>query len=164
MESVLGGERFGRYSFIGLPAKTLIRATGNKTEVVHNGEVIETHEGNPLEFIESYQQRFKVALLPGMPRFAGGLAGYFGYDTIRYIEPELGPNDKPFPRGSDGTPDILLLQIDELVIVDNLAGRSYLIVYAEPNLPDSYIKAKRRLNHLHERYRTPVLTAYEYDS
>src|SRR5690606_25434140 len=118
LESVVGGERFGRYSFIGLPAKTVIRARGTRTEVVHTGEVVETHEGDPLAFIEDYQRRFKVALRPGMPRFAGGFAGYFGYDTVRHMEPRLGPATKPFPAGQeDGTPDIMLLQIDELVIV-----------------------------------------------
>jgi len=74
LESVVGGERFGRYSFIGLPARTLVRNTGRVTEVVKNGEVIETVQGNPLEFIGQYQARFKVALRPGMPRFCGGLA------------------------------------------------------------------------------------------
>ena len=78
LESVVGGERFGRYSFIGLPARTLLRATGFKTEVVTDGQVVETHAGNPLDFIADYQARFKVALRPGMPRFCGGLAGYFG--------------------------------------------------------------------------------------
>eukprot|EP01030_Chromulinospumella_sphaerica_P012296 gene12296-12085_t len=73
LESVVGGERFGRYSFIGLPATTVLRTFGHRTEIVKNGTVIETHEGNPLDFIESYQQRFKVALRPGMPRFCGGL-------------------------------------------------------------------------------------------
>lgn len=164
MESVLGGERFGRYSFIGLPAHTFIRSTGQKTEVVHNGEVIETHLGNPLEFIEAYQARFKVALLPGMPRFAGGLAGYFGYDTVRHIEPSLGANNKPFPPGADGTPNIMLLQIDELVIIDNLAGRTYLIVYADPDQAESYSKAQRRLRHLRERLRAPVVIPYAYAS
>ncbi|MEG2902541.1 MAG: anthranilate synthase component I, partial [Massilia sp.] len=86
LESVVGGERFGRYSFIGLPAHTLLRTTGNLTEIVKNGEVIESHEGNPLDFIEQFQARFKVALRPGLPRFCGGLAGYFGYDTVRHIE------------------------------------------------------------------------------
>ena len=89
LESVVGGERFGRYSFIGLPARTLLRASGFRTEVVTDGAVVETHEGNPLDFIADYQQRFKVALRPGLPRFCGGLAGYFGYDTVRYIEPKL---------------------------------------------------------------------------
>src|SRR5215203_4483581 len=94
LESVVGGERFGRYSFIGLPAKTLLRATGFKTEVVTDGKVVETASGNPLDFIADYQKRFKVALRPGMPRFCGGLAGYFGYDAVRFIEPKLAKTEK----------------------------------------------------------------------
>jgi len=165
MESVVGGERFGRYSFIGLPAKTLIRATGTTTEVVTRGQVVETHEGDPLAFIEAFQQRFRVALRPGMPRFAGGLAGYFGYDTVRHIEPRLGPCVKPRPAGQQpGTPDIMLLQIDELVIVDNLAGRTYLIVYADPQQPEAYALARRRLKSLREKLRTPVVIPYAYAS
>ncbi|MDY0308482.1 MAG: anthranilate synthase component I [Castellaniella sp.] len=165
MESVVGGERFGRYSFIGLPAKTLIRATGTTTEVVTRGQVVETHEGDPLAFIESFQKRFRVALRPGMPRFAGGLAGYFGYDTVRHIEPRLGPCVKPRPAGQQpGTPDIMLLQIDELVIVDNLAGRTYLIVYADPQQPEAYSLARRRLKALREKLRTPVVIPYAYAS
>ena len=94
LESVVGGERFGRYSFIGLPARTVLKSEGFKTEVLRDGAVVETHEGNPLDFIEAYQQRFKVALRPGMPRFCGGLAGYFGYDAVRYIEPKLAQTHK----------------------------------------------------------------------
>ncbi|WP_353170742.1 anthranilate synthase component I [Paracandidimonas soli] len=165
LESVVGGERFGRYSFIGLPAKTIIRATGDTTEVVHKGQVIETHKGDPLQFIADYQDRFKIAIRPGMPRFAGGLAGYFGYDTVRCIEPRLGPAVKPFPAGQDeGTPDILLLHVDELVIIDNLAGRTYLVVYADPALPESYVQAKRRLKQLREKLRMPVSIPYAYAS
>ena len=93
LESVVGGERFGRYSFIGLPARTLLRASGfgadARTEVVTDGQVVETAAGNPLDFIAEYQKRFKVALRPGLPRFCGGLAGYFGYDAVRYIEKGL---------------------------------------------------------------------------
>lgn len=165
LESVVGGERFGRYSFIGLPATTLLRSTGTTTEVVHLGRVIETHEGNPLDFIEAYQQRFKVALRPGMPRFAGGLAGYFGYDAVRHIEPRLGPALKP-QAGDSGQaiPEIMLLQVDELVIVDNLAGRTYLLVYADPARPESYARAKRRLKELREKLRTPVVIPYAYAS
>ena len=89
LESVMGGERFGRYSFIGLPAHTLMRSYGMRTEVVKNGVVVETVEGNPLDFIAEFQSRFKVALRPGLPRFCGGLAGYFGYDAVRYVEKRL---------------------------------------------------------------------------
>jgi len=165
LESVVGGERFGRYSFIGLPSRTVIRAHGRLTEVLRDGKVVETHEGDPLAFIEQYQARFKVALRPGMPRFAGGLAGYFGYDTVRHIEPRLGPAVKPFPAGMDqGTPDIMLLHVDELVIVDNLAGRTYLVVYADPAQPEAYARAQQRLQELRARLRKPVDIPYSHAS
>ena len=98
--------------------------------------------GNPLDFIAEYQKRFKVALRPGMPRFCGGLAGYFGYDAVRYIEPKLAATHK---SGGIDTPDILLLQCEELAVIDNLSGRLYLIVYANPAEPEAFSKAKRRL-------------------
>jgi anthranilate synthase component 1 len=153
LESVVGGERFGRYSFIGLPARTLLRATGFTTEVVTDGEVVETHEGNPLDFIAEYQKRFKVALRPGMPRFCGGLAGYFGYDTVRYIEPKLAKVHKP---GGIDTPDILLLQTEELAVIDNLSGRLYLIVYADPSQPEAFFKGKKRLAELTDKLKYSV--------
>ncbi len=153
LESVVGGERFGRYSFIGLPARTLLRARGFTTEVVTAGEVVERHEGNPLDFIAGYQSRFKVALSPGMPRFCGGLAGYFGYDAVRYIEPKLAQTWK---SGGIDTPDILLLQCEELAVIDNLSGRLYLIVYADPAQPEAYFKARKRLSELADRLKYSV--------
>ena len=157
LESVVGGERFGRYSFIGLPARTLLRATGFKTEVVTDGAVVETVAGNPLDFIADYQKRFKVALRPGMPRFCGGLAGYFGYDAVRFIEPKLAKTEKSGGRPDPiGTPDILLLQCEELAVIDNLSGRLYLIVYADPGEPESFFKAKRRLAELADKLRYSV--------
>jgi anthranilate synthase component I len=153
LESVVGGERFGRYSFIGLPARTLLRASGFKTEVVTDGEVVETSDGNPLDFIAAYQQRFKVALRPGMPRFCGGLAGYFGYDAVRFIEPKLAKVQK---TGGIDTPDILLLQCEELAVIDNLSGRLYLIVYANPSEAEAYFKAKRRLGDLSDKLKYSV--------
>ncbi len=153
LESVVGGERFGRYSFIGLPARTLLRARGFKTEVLTDGQVVETFEGNPLDFVQAYQQRFKVALRPGMPRFCGGLAGYFGYDAVRYIEPKLAQTWK---SGGIDTPDILLLQCEELAVIDNLSGRLYLIVYADPGKPEAYFNGKRRLGELADKLRYSV--------
>ncbi len=153
LESVVGGERFGRYSFIGLPARTLLRASAFKTEVVTDGAVVETFEGNPLEFIAQYQQRFKVALRPGLPRFCGGLAGYFGYDAVRYIEPRLA---KTWKEGGIATPDILLLQCEELAVIDNLSGRLYLIVYADPGQPEAFFKGKKRLAELVDKLRYSV--------
>ena len=154
LESVVGGERFGRYSFIGLPARTVLRATGFVTEVVTAGVVTERHEGNPLDFIAAYQQRFKVALQSGLPRFCGGLAGYFGYDAVRCIEPKLAHAELP---GGLGTPDILLLQCEELAVIDNLSGRLSLIVYANPQEPDALPRARLRLAELAERLNHSVL-------
>ena len=145
LESVVGGERFGRYSFVGLPARTLVRATGRHVEVVTDGVVVESHETNPLDFIAAYQQRFQAAVPQGLPRFCGGLAGYFGYDTVRHIEPRLARRpDTP----SIGTPDILLLQCEELAVIDNLADRLYLIVYADPAQAGAYDRAVARIAEL----------------
>ena len=157
LESVVGGERFGRYSFIGLPARTLVRASGFGadvvTEVVTDGQVVETSRQNPLDFISDYQKRFKVALRPGLPRFCGGLAGYFGYDAVRYIEKKL---ESSCPPDTLGCPDILLLQCEELAVIDNLSGKLYLIVYANPALPEAYINAKKRLRGLKEQLQYSV--------
>jgi anthranilate synthase component 1 len=153
LESVVGGERFGRYSFIGLPARTLLRATGQVSEIVTDGQVVERVAGNPLDFIAAYQARFKVALRPGLPRFCGGLAGYFGYETVRHIEPRLAGVKKP---GGIGTPDIQLLQTEELAVIDNLSGRLYLIVYADPGQPEAYHRGKRRLAELTDKLRYSV--------
>jgi anthranilate synthase component 1 len=153
LESVVGGERFGRYSFIGLPARTLVRATGMKSEVVTDGQVVEVNEGNPLDFIAAYQARFKPLLPPGLPRFCGGLAGYFGYETVRFIEKKLAGVVKP---GGIGTPDIQLLQTEELAVIDNLSGRLYLIVWANPKTPEAYFSAKRRLAELADKLRYSV--------
>ena len=153
LESVVGGERFGRYSFIGLPAATMMRSSGERTEVVRNGTVIETHHGNPLEFIVEFQARYKVAVRPGMPRFCGGLAGYFGYDTVRYIEKRLADST---PRDDLGLPDIQLLVTEELAVIDNLSGKLYLIVYADPTQPEAFSRARQRLKDLRAMLRRAV--------
>ena len=158
LESVVGGERFGRYSFIGLPARTLLRASGfgddAKTEVVTDGQVVETATGNPLDFIASYQQRFKVALRPGMPRFCGGLAGYFGYDAVRYIEKKL---EASCPPDALGTPDILLLQCEEVAVIDNLSGKLYILIYIDPKQPEAFNRGKLRLRELKDRLAQPAI-------
>lgn len=154
LESVVGGERFGRYSFIGLPATTWLRSHGMRTEVVKNGEVIEVDEGNPLEFIPRYQSRFKVALRPGLPRFCGGLAGYFGYDAVRYIEPKLASS---LQVDDLGLPDIQLLLTEELAVIDNLTGKLYLIVYVDPAQPEAFFRARHRIKALRQLLAKPFV-------
>ncbi|MFJ7567961.1 anthranilate synthase component I [Herminiimonas sp. NPDC097707] len=160
LESVVGGERFGRYSFIGLPANTLMRSFGTRVEVVRNGAIVETFEGNPLDFIAEFQARYKVAILPGMPRFCGGLAGYFGYDTVRHVEKRLAHTT---PKDDLGLPEIQLLLTEELAVIDNLSGKLYLIVYADPTQPEAYANARQRLkdlrNKLHRAVEAPVTSA-----
>ena len=149
LESVLGGERFGRFSFIGLPAKTIIRTVGTPSarvnEVLTDGKVVETNSDNPLDFVDSYFKRFKVAVQPGLPRFCGGLAGYFGYDTVRYIESRLAKHHLPDELG---LPDIQLMLTEELAVIDNVAGKIYFIVYADPSIANGFEKAQDRLKEL----------------
>lgn len=153
LESVVGGERFGRYSFIGLPATTLLRSYGNRIEVVEHGKIIEKYNGNPLDFIAEFQARYKVALTLGLPRFCGGLAGYFGYDAVRCIEPRLANSA---PKDDLQLPDIQLLLTEELAVIDNLSGKLYLIVYANTQQPEAYAKARQRLKDLRTMLRRAV--------
>ncbi len=153
LESVQGGERFGRYSFIGLPAATRIEVRGNIISVISSMESQEIEAGDPLAFVESYLSRFKASPYPGLPRFCGGLAGYFGYDVVRYIESRLAGQAGP---DTLDTPDILLLLSEELAVVDNLSGKLYLIVYADPGVDGAYLAAKQRLKELLSNLRKPV--------
>lgn len=159
LESVQGGERFGRYSIIGLPARSVIRVRRHTVTLETGGQIVETHEtADPLAFIESRLAQFKAAPLPGLPRFSGGLAGYFGYDTIRYIEKRLADGSK---SDTLHTPDILLLLSDELAVVDNLSGSLSLIVYADPMQPDAYQTACQRLQAHAEKLLKPLTPPHE---
>lgn len=154
LESVVGGERFGRYSFIGLPARTVLRVHGHCVSVETDGTPVEQCNcQDPLVFIKAFLNRYRAAPLAGLPRFPGGLAGYFGYDTVRYIEKRLSQTTKP---DSLGTPDILLMLSDALAVVDNLSGRLTLIVYADPMETDAYARAQLRLASLAQALKKPA--------
>jgi len=153
LESVQGGERFGRYSFIGLPADTRITVRGKQVTLTSAAGETAQEVANPLDYIEEYRARFKVAPLSGLPRFTGGLAGYFGYDTVRYIEPRLSKTAK---KDVIGTPDILLMLTEQLAVIDNLSGKLTFIVYADPAHADAYRNALQRLDDLQRALRQPV--------
>ncbi|WP_019571530.1 anthranilate synthase component I [Thioalkalivibrio sp. ALMg3] len=154
-ESVQGGERWGRYSFIGLPARTLVRVHGHDITVETDGAVVEqTTETDPLAWIEAYQARFKAAELPGLPRFTGGLVGYFGFETVRLIEPRLEGPEKP---DALGLPDILLMVSEEVVVYDNLSGRLYLVVHADTTQAGGQAVAAARLDELETRLGEPLV-------
>jgi len=154
LESVHGGEKWGRYSIIGLPCKQVLKVFGNKVIIEENGTIIEQHEcTDPLSFIEEYQARFHVPEIEGLPRFNGGLVGYFSYDTIRYIEPKLAAS---CPEDPLGTPDILLMVSDQLVVFDNLSGKLMLIYHADPGIEDAYPLAQTIIDLLVHRLRNDV--------
>ncbi|WP_027009082.1 anthranilate synthase component I [Conchiformibius kuhniae] len=156
LESVVGGERFGRYSFIGLPCHTYLKVSGTRTEVYEQHQPVETHEGNPLPFISAYHTRFKTPDIPQLPRFTGGLVGYFGYESIYYFEHLAHRLSGSLKNDPLETPDILLMLSQELAVVDNLSGKIYLIVYADPARADGYETARARLEDLREQLRQSV--------
>jgi anthranilate synthase component 1 len=150
-ESVEGGETWGRYSIIGLPAKRTYVFRGHTLEVRDHGEVVQTRElADPLAEIDALRAGFSVPQLPGLPAFTGGLVGYFGFETIGWIEPRLAGGDKPDQLG---TPDALLMLSEEVAVFDNLKGRLYLLVHADPAQPQAYARAVRRLDELVHRLR-----------
>jgi anthranilate synthase component 1 len=153
-ESVHGGEKWGRYSIIGLPCQTLLKVHGHSITIESQGNVVEEAEADdPLEFIEQFQSRYRVAEDEKLPRFTGGLVGYFGYDTIRYIEPKLANCPNP---DLIGNPDIMLLVSDEVVVFDNLSGSMYVIVHADPTNGGSLESAETRISELIAKMNGPA--------
>jgi anthranilate synthase component I len=153
LESVQGGERFGRYSFIGLPAREVLRVHGRDAEVRRDGRVVERATlADPLPWLRAYAARHRAEPVPGLPRLAGGLVGYFGYDCVRYFEPKLA-GARPDPLG---TPDILLMRSDELVVFDNLRATLTLCVHADPDDRADLARARRRLDAIESQLRRPL--------
>lgn len=153
-ESVQGGEKWGRFSIIGLPSQTVVRVTGNQVTVETGEEIVEqvTAE-DPFDFVTEYKSRFNVASLSQDQRFAGGLVGYFAYDTVRYVERTIGESDGNDPLN---TPDILLMVSEEVVVFDNLRGTISIIINVDPSSVDAYKNGQERLNELAARLSQPL--------
>lgn len=163
LESVEGGENWGRYSMIGLPCRRRVEIkNGHWREMDYGRPVAELKVEDPLAAIAQFQKRFKVPKLPDLPPFTGGLVGYFGYESVAYIEPRLKLHQKPDQLG---TPDIQLLVSEEVAVFDNLAGKLYLIVNADPASDDAWHAAQRRLDQLQHRLRcgSPGYTPRQID-
>ncbi|MHB8679514.1 MAG: anthranilate synthase component I [Rudaea sp.] len=151
-ESVEGGARWGRYSIIGLPARRVIVVCGKRLVVTEEGETVEDREvADPLAEIAAIKTQYRVPSIEGLPKFAGGLVGYFGYECASYIEPKIRADAKPDQLGM---PDICLMLAEELAVFDNLKGKLYLIVNADPAEPRAYLRAQRRLDSLVHRLRS----------
>ena len=153
-ESVEGGDKWARYSLIGLPANKIIRITGNRLEVTDNGRIIESKEiENPLEYIEACQKEVQIVEQEGLPKFNGGLVGYFGYDCVRYIEPRL---KKSQPTDNLGTPDALFMVSEEVAVFDNLKNKLYLIILVNSDSEEEKKKAENRLDNLEKKLQNPL--------
>ena len=153
-ESVHGGEKWGRYSLIGLPSSTIIKVFGDQLVVEQNNQIIESKTTtDPLSDIEAFQSRYQIPELSELPRFTGGLVGYFGYDTVRYVEERL---RKSAPKDDLGNPDILLMVSDEVVIFDNLLGKLIFVVHQDACDANAWEKAQQRLDELEIKLKNPV--------
>jgi anthranilate synthase component 1 len=154
LESVQGGEKWGRYSIIGLPCRTVLKVFGHEAQVWVDGVLSESREvEDPLAFSEEFQHRYHTAPVPELPVFHGGLVGYFAYDTVRYVEPRLAAS---VPPDRLGTPDILLMVSEEVLVFDNLAGTIRLIVNADPGAENALERARQRLQELVARLPQPM--------
>jgi len=146
-ESVTGGDKWGRYSIIGLPCRDIVKFCGNELSIEQDGNIAHTETvDEPLDWVEKYHASFECDELQGadsQPRFTGGLVGYFGYETINYIEPAVFKDNLPDPLG---TPDILLMVSEEVVVFDNLNGTALIIVHVDPQQKDARTYGNSRLD------------------
>ena len=153
-ESVEGGEKWARYSLIGLPSSRVIKVYKNQIKIFNNGKIEEEiTSSDPLKFLEDYQDSIKVKLYDHLPAFTGGLVGYLGYDCIRYIEPKLSHSNLPDPLG---TPDALFMVSEEVAVFDNLNNKLHLIVLSESESGADICKAEERLKVLSEKLVNPL--------
>ena len=153
-ESVQGGEKWGRYSLIGLQTSTVLKLYGNRLEIIRDGKpMVARKTDDPLAEVERFRALFSMPDLPDLPRFTGGLVGYFGYDTVRYVEPRL---SKTSPPDQLGTPDILLMASDEVAIFDNLSGTIMLVVHVDAKNPNALAEAEARLDELEQKLHQPT--------
>src|ERR1044071_3498981 len=137
LESVVGGEKWAAYSFVGVRPRAVIRARGTEVEVLRPNwsgnagdsaftvaQTITTP--NPLAFVDSYLSDLSPAVPPGLPRFFGGAVGWIGYDAVRAFE------DLPATRPDVlGLPEICLAITDTVVIFDNLRGTVKVVAAAD---------------------------------
>lgn len=141
-----GGEKWSRYSMVGLPSREVLKVSGSEITLSRNGEVVERHQSpDPLGFIEEFQARFRYPVMENLPIYTGGLVGYFGYDTVRYVEGRLQDSTPP---DVIGTPDILLMVSNDVMVFDNVKGRIHVITHANPAEPDALARAEARLDEM----------------
>ncbi len=154
LESVQGGEKWGRFSIIGLPTRTRLEVHDNTVSLREADTIVDQWTSiDPLSDIKAFHERFRMPEIEGLPKFTGGLVGFFGYDTIRYIEPTLESGRKP--KDMD-IPDICLMVSDEVVVFDNLSGRLFIVIYVDVARGGDWDSGVARLEALAEKLRAPI--------
>lgn len=160
LESVHGGKQWGRYSIIGLPAQTILRVDDHDVQIISEGQITQQcYADDPLQFVENFKNSFRVAPVAGLPRFDGGLVGYFAYDCVRYTEKRLAHCPNPDPIG---TPDILLLVSDAVIVFDNLSGKLHIIVLANPEQENALENAQSQIHELITKLKNAPLSTTEF--
>ena len=126
--------KWSRYSIVGTQSSEMIKVRDNVISYINNGDVKEIKSDDPLGWIENFYSENQVTNLPvGVP-FSGGLVGYFGYETIKFIEKKLETNKKD----SLDVPDIFLFVCNEIIIFDNLENSVQIIINTKTDQEDSY--------------------------
>ncbi len=147
LESVEGGEKWARYSFIGKNPFLVVKSYGEKTYVQKkNGEITEK-TGNPIEILRKMMEEYNGADLPMLPRFNGGAVGFFGYDLIRYFEnlPNINEDDLNLPESH-------FMFTDEVIVFDHLKQKIHIIVNLHVNgdIERSYNRTVERIKKIYE--------------
>jgi anthranilate synthase component I len=153
-ESVEGGERWGRYSFLGISARTRILVYQKNIEVIENSKVKHIpHNGDPLSVLRDLMNRYRPAQLSGLPRFWGGMVGYLTYEMVSFFEsiPHLLPDDKPLAH---------FIIPDEIIVFDNIRHTLLGIVISfldkEENADDAFSAATERIKILLQELEQPA--------
>jgi anthranilate synthase component 1 len=155
-ESVQGGENWGRYSIIGLPCKDVVKISGNTISLQSNGVETDTVNSDaPLDWVRQYATTFNTPEVEGLPRFSGGLVGYFGYETIHYIEPKVAQNSQQNPKEDPlGSPDILLMVSEDVLVFDNVNNQLMIVTHVDPAIADAYQQGLSHLDSLENKLKT----------
>ena len=150
-ESVEGGERWARYSMIGLGSDLILQYTDGQMTVKRNDSITTDSVDDPFDYLRTLMAGYNMPShehIPTLPSFSGGLVGYFGYDMVRVIEPSVGKSDAPNPMTM---PDMWLMLSMSVIVFDNLENTLSIIVYADCNSDDGYSTAIRELEKIEEK-------------
>ena len=151
-ESVEGGDKWARYSLIGLKANRVIKVLKNQIEIYQDGGLVDNfYAQDPLDYIDELQKSYSLEEDPNLPKFNGGLVGYFAYDCVRFIEKKLSDTTPP---DTLGTPDALFMVSEEVAVFDNLKNKLHLIILV--NSKEETDAAEQRLDELEDKLRQPL--------